>query len=55
MQDMAMATLDATLHEFNGDLDRVYLTGFSLGGAGVVRMAGGWPTRFAALLAVVAG
>ena len=52
MQDMALAALDAAVSEFNGDLDRIYLTGFSLGGAGVVRIAGRWPERFAALIDV---
>jgi predicted peptidase len=52
MQELALAALDAAIHEFNGDSDRLYLTGFSLGGAGVVRMAGRWPDRFAALIDV---
>jgi predicted peptidase len=52
MQDMVLAEVDAAIKEFNGDPDRVYLTGFSMGGAGVVRMAGRWPDRFAALVDV---
>jgi hypothetical protein len=30
-QEMALGELDAALQEFNGDLNRVYLTGFSMG------------------------
>ena len=43
-----------TIEEFHGDRSRIYLTGFSMGGAGTYRMAHRWPERFAALL-VVAG
>jgi predicted peptidase len=51
MADLVDAQLEKTLAEFNGDPDRVYLTGFSMGGAGVYRMAYRWPERFAALAA----
>jgi len=52
MQTMALAELDATIKEFNGDPDRIYLTGFSQGGNGVLRMASKWPERFAAIVDV---
>lgn len=54
MADLVDAQLEKTIAEFNGDPDRVYLTGFSMGGSGVYRMAYRWPERFAAL-AVFAG
>ncbi|OFW09611.1 MAG: hypothetical protein A3G20_01915 [Acidobacteria bacterium RIFCSPLOWO2_12_FULL_59_11] len=50
MQDMVLAQLDSAIEEFNGDPTRVYLTGFSMGGGGVVRIASRWPERFAALI-----
>jgi predicted peptidase len=50
MQDQTLACLDATAKEFNGDPDRVYLIGYSMGGQGVLRIASRWPDRFAALV-----
>jgi poly(3-hydroxybutyrate) depolymerase len=44
--------LEHTIEEFHGDQSRIYLTGFSMGGAGTYRMAHRWPDRFAALLVV---
>ena len=52
MEDLVIAELDRTMSEFGGDPARVYLTGFSMGGTGVYRIAYRWPTRFAALVAV---
>jgi len=52
MQDMVIAELDATLREFHGEPARVYLTGFSMGGAGVYAIASRWPNRFAGLIAI---
>lgn len=52
MQDMAMAELEQTMREFKVDPDRVYLTGFSMGGTGVYHFAARWPDRFAALMTV---
>lgn len=52
MADLVAAQLERTITEFHGDPDRVYLTGFSMGGAGVYRMAARWPERFAALVAI---
>ena len=51
-QEMALGELDAAVKDFNGDVNRVYLTGFSMGGAGAVRLAARWPERFAALVAI---
>ena len=55
MQEMATAAFDASVKEFNGDTDRAYLMGFSMGGGGVLRMASRFPTRFVALVDVSGG
>jgi predicted peptidase len=52
MQDMVNAEMDSALREFRGDPGRVYLSGFSMGGAGVYDIAARWPERFAALVAI---
>jgi predicted peptidase len=52
MQEMVIAEIETVLEEFHGDPHRVYLTGFSMGGEGVYRMAARWPERFAALVAI---
>lgn len=50
MQEQALACLDAAAREFNGDANRFYLIGYSMGGQGVLRIASRWPKRFAALV-----
>ena len=50
MQEQVLACLDATAKEFNGDADRFYLIGYSMGGQGVLRLLSRWPNRFAALV-----
>jgi predicted peptidase len=50
MHEQILACLDATAKEFNGDPDRFYLIGYSMGGQGVLRLASRWPERFAALV-----
>ena len=55
MSDYAIAALDQTVKEFNGDPERLYLVGFSLGGYGVWQIAAGNPGRFAALVPVAGG
>jgi predicted peptidase len=52
MQEMVIATIDQALTEFHGDPQRLYLSGFSMGAAGVYEIAARWPQRFAALLAI---
>jgi predicted peptidase len=52
MQEMVIAQIDRTIEEFAVDPDRVYLTGFSMGAAGVYGMAYRWPERFAAVAAI---
>ncbi|MBN1583119.1 MAG: prolyl oligopeptidase family serine peptidase [Anaerolineae bacterium] len=41
--------VDATLHDYRGDPDRVYLTGLSYGGYGTWHMATAHPDRWAAI------
>jgi predicted peptidase len=50
MHEQVLACLNATAKEFNGDADRFYLIGYSMGGQGVLRIASRWPNRFAALV-----
>lgn len=51
---MALAALDAASHEFQGDPDRTYLTGMSMGGYGTWELALMQPQRFTALVPVCA-
>jgi len=55
MQKVAIAALDRAMREFNGDPDRVYLTGISMGGYGTWALARSNPGRFAALAPVCGG
>jgi predicted peptidase len=48
----ALAALDKSIKEFNGDRSRVYLTGLSAGGNGSWYLASQHPDRFAALVVV---
>jgi predicted peptidase len=48
--DRVTMQIEATLREFGGDPDRVYLTGQSMGGEGVYYLALQHPDRFAALV-----
>jgi len=47
--ERANKALDDTVVEFNGDKDRLYAVGFSLGGYGVWSIAAMFPGKFAAL------
>lgn len=51
----AMLALERSITEFNGDPDRVYLTGLSMGGYGTWHLALAHPDRFAALVPVCGG
>jgi predicted peptidase len=53
--EAAMRALDEAIAEFNGDPQRLYLTGLSLGGFGVWHLAQLHPQRFAALVPVCGG
>jgi len=55
MQAQALAALDASSAEFNGDPARTYLTGFSMGGYGTWSIAAKYPRRFAALVVICGG
>ena len=55
MQAQALAALDASVKEFHGDRNRVYLTGLSMGGYGTWEIAATHPGRFAALIAICSG
>lgn len=53
--EIAFAALDAATEEFDGDRDRSYLTGLSMGGYGTWELALMQPQRFAALAPVCGG
>lgn len=55
MTDVVLAQLDAATREFNGDPDRTYLTGLSMGGYGTWDLALRHSYRFAALVPVCGG
>ncbi|HTK37348.1 MAG TPA: prolyl oligopeptidase family serine peptidase, partial [Pyrinomonadaceae bacterium] len=55
MMDQAMAALDQTVKEFNGDERRLYLAGYSMGGFGTWQTALTHPNKFAALVPVAGG
>ncbi len=52
--DAAIAALDRTMAEFRIDLDRVYLTGLSMGGNGTWNLAYRFPDRWAAIAPICA-
>ncbi|CAN5283203.1 prolyl oligopeptidase family serine peptidase [soil metagenome] len=49
MAKQAMQALDASILEFHGDPQRIYLTGMSMGGQGTWLLAAAHPHRFAAM------
>jgi len=53
--DAAMQALDDAIRDYDGDPQRVYLTGMSLGGYGVWHLALAHPDRFAALVPICGG
>lgn len=55
MQAQALAALDQTMQEFNGDPSRVYLTGLSFGGYGTWVLARNNPGKFAAIIPICGG
>jgi predicted peptidase len=52
MIEQAIAALDQTVKEFNGDEKRLYLAGWSMGGLGAWHAAVLYPGKFAALVPV---
>ncbi|MEO8649629.1 MAG: prolyl oligopeptidase family serine peptidase [Acidobacteriota bacterium] len=55
MIEQALGALDQTIAEFDGDNDRLYLAGYSMGGFGVWHTAIAHPDKFAALVPVAGG
>jgi predicted peptidase len=55
MANYAMAALDSAIAEFNGDPQRIYLAGFSLGGYGAWQIAAANPGKFAAIVPIAGG
>jgi predicted peptidase len=55
MQALAMAALEITIKSFQGDRQRIYLTGLSMGGYGTWALASQHPGKFAALAPVCPG
>ncbi|HEX7422237.1 MAG TPA: prolyl oligopeptidase family serine peptidase [Thermoanaerobaculia bacterium] len=53
--DAAMAALERSIVEFDGDRSHTYLTGLSMGGYGTIHLALANPKRFAALVVVCGG
>jgi len=55
MQDQALKAFDQSVKEFNGDPNRLYLTGLSMGGYGTWSIASKYPGKFAALAVICGG
>ncbi len=55
MQAQALGALEQSIKEFNGDRERLYLTGISMGGYGTWGIATKYPGKFAALAPVCGG
>lgn len=55
MRAQALAALDASISEFHGDRNHIYLTGLSMGGFGTWEIAAANPGRFAALVPICSG
>ena len=55
MEAQTFAALDASMTEFHGDPNRLYLTGLSLGGYGTWAFGYKYPDKFAALVPVCGG
>lgn len=55
MEAMALKALELSIREFNGDAQRIYLTGLSMGGYGTWAMARNHPGKFAAFAPICGG
>jgi predicted peptidase len=55
METQALKALEQSLKEFNGDAQRVYLTGISMGGYGSWHLAARHPQKFAAIAPICGG
>jgi predicted peptidase len=55
MEAMALKALDETIKDFNGDPERLYLIGLSMGGYGTWSIGSRLPGKFAALAPICGG
>lgn len=55
MQEQALKAFEQSVKEFNGDPERFYLTGLSMGGYGTWSIASKHPGKFAALVPICGG
>jgi predicted peptidase len=55
METQALQALNQSRKEFNGDLERIYMTGLSMGGYGAFYIASRHPGKFAAIAAICGG
>jgi predicted peptidase len=55
MEKMALAALDKSIEEWNGDKERTYCTGISMGGYGTWSIASHHPEKFAAIVPICGG
>ncbi|MGH7600014.1 MAG: prolyl oligopeptidase family serine peptidase [bacterium] len=55
METQALQALERSIKEFNGDLERVYLTGISMGGYGTWYLVARHPEKFAAIAPICGG
>lgn len=55
MDEMVMRALEQTVEQFGADMNRIYLTGLSMGGYGVWHFAARYPQKFAALVSICGG
>ncbi|HEU0185650.1 MAG TPA: prolyl oligopeptidase family serine peptidase [Blastocatellia bacterium] len=55
MQEQALEAFEQSVKEFNGDPERFYLTGISMGGYGTWSIASKHPGKFAALAPICGG
>lgn len=55
MQAQALKALEQSMKEFNGDKERTYLVGLSMGGYGTWGIATKFPGKFAALVPICGG
>lgn len=55
MERVVFNALERTIEEYNGDTNRLYLTGISMGGYGTFYFGSKYPKKFAALVPICGG
>jgi predicted peptidase len=50
--EQTFAALDKAIQEFNGDSERIYIAGYSMGASGAWQFASAYPDKFAALILI---